>query len=97
MARTKSQTLEKKLLLCGRIASKLGLSALKVIEEGTHIEMTFGEKNGFDGNKTKELTDMDKLALRKIKEEQHLDELRILDPLEYEKLLAQEQLEDATE
>jgi hypothetical protein len=97
VAKTKSSTLEKKLLLCGRIASKIGLSSLKVIEAGTHIEMTFVEKDGFSTNKGKELSETDKLALKKLQEEQHLDELRILDPMEYERLLAQDQLEDTDE
>lgn len=87
MAKTKSTDLEKNMLICGRVAARLGLSEVEVTSGTFSCKMVFSEKSPFDVNKKENLSDKDKETLENIQKERELEEMMLQDPAAYEQNL----------
>lgn len=89
MSRIKQDPLEKKLLMIGRIAEKIGLESVEYNATEDSIKVTFKTKEPLEGNKKTPLSKKDEEELNEIARNSELEEMRHLDPLTYEEGLIQ--------
>lgn len=95
MAKTKQDPLEKKLLMIGRIADKLGLESVEINESTGSIKMAFIQKTSeLAGNKKLPLSKKDKEMLEQLERDSELDEMRHMDPVTFEDMLIKGEIKE---